>query len=41
MTFIDVTAAVIWKDGKVLIAQRDVGEHLEDLWEFPGGEIEA
>jgi 8-oxo-dGTP diphosphatase len=40
MTFIDVTAAVIRKNGKVLIAQRATGEHLEGLWEFPGGKIE-
>ena len=40
MIFIDVTAAVIRRNGKVLIAQRAAGEHLEGLWEFPGGKIE-
>ncbi len=40
MEFIDVTAAVIWKNEKVLIAQRAPGEHLETFWEFPGGKIE-
>lgn len=40
MTFIDVTAAVIRKNGNVLIAQRANGEHLEGLWEFPGVKIE-
>ncbi len=40
MAFIDVTAAVIRKNGKVLIAQHAAGEHLEGLWEFPGGKIE-
>lgn len=40
MTFIDVTAAVIRKNGNVLIAQRASGQHLEGLWEFPGGKIE-
>jgi 8-oxo-dGTP diphosphatase len=40
MKFIDVTAAVIRKNGKVLIAQRAAGKHLEGLWEFPGGKIE-
>ncbi len=40
MVYIDVTAAVIWKNGKVLIARRAPGEHLEAFWEFPGGKIE-
>jgi 8-oxo-dGTP diphosphatase len=40
MKLIDVTAAVIRKNGKVLIAQRAAGENLEGLWEFPGGKIE-
>ncbi len=32
-----VTAGLIWKNGKVLIARRPKGSHLEGLWEFPGG----
>ncbi len=40
MIFTDVAAAVIRKNGKVLIAQRASGEHLETFWEFPGGKIE-
>ncbi len=40
MKYIDVTAAVIRKNGKFLIAKRAEGEHLEDYWEFPGGKIE-
>lgn len=35
-----VTAAVIEKDGKVLIAQRRKGSTLAGKWEFPGGKIE-
>jgi mutator protein MutT len=35
-----VTAGVIWKNGKVLIAKRPPGSHLEGLWEFPGGKQE-
>ncbi|MDO8536393.1 MAG: 8-oxo-dGTP diphosphatase MutT [Candidatus Omnitrophota bacterium] len=35
-----VTAAVIEKDGKVLIAQRLKGRTLGGRWEFPGGKIE-
>jgi mutator protein MutT len=37
---IDVTAAVIVKDGKVLAARRGPGKHLEGYWEFPGGKLE-
>ncbi|MDH7485758.1 MAG: A/G-specific adenine glycosylase [Anaerolineae bacterium] len=37
-----VTAAVIWNDdGRVLIAQRQAGDMLGGLWEFPGGRCEA
>lgn len=35
-----VTAAVIEKDGKVLIAQRRIGDALAGKWEFPGGKME-
>ena len=35
-----VTAAVIEKDGKVLIAQRRKGRTLGGRWEFPGGKVE-
>jgi A/G-specific adenine glycosylase len=34
-----VTAAVIWRDGKVLIAQRPANGLLGGLWEFPGGKL--
>jgi len=40
MDVINVTAAIIEKDGKFLIAQRKKGKHLELKWEFPGGKIE-
>ena len=36
----DVTAGLIWKEGKLLIATRPKGTHLEGLWEFPGGKQE-
>jgi len=36
-----VTAAIIEKEGKILLAQRKEGQHLAGLWEFPGGKIEA
>lgn len=35
-----VTAAVIVKDNKILIAQRKRGDPLQGKWEFPGGKIE-
>lgn len=38
---IDVTAAIIHNDGKLLICQRPKGKRCEMLWEFPGGKIEA
>jgi len=34
---IDVSAALIFRDGKLLITQRHPGAHLGGLWEFPGG----
>ena len=38
---VDVTAAVIRRNGRLLIAQRPVGGRLGGLWEFPGGKVEA
>lgn len=35
-----VTAAIIERRGKFLIAKRKAGSHLEGLWEFPGGTVE-
>lgn len=35
-----VTAALIIKDGKCLIAKRKANDRLGNLWEFPGGKIE-
>ena len=38
---IRVTAAIIEKEGKILIAKRKAGDDLfSGLWEFPGGKIE-
>lgn len=36
-----VIAAVMEKDGKILIAQRRRGDALENKWELPGGKMEA
>ena len=39
---ITVVAALIKKDGKVLIAKRSTGNlDLLGKWEFPGGKVEA
>jgi 8-oxo-dGTP diphosphatase len=35
-----VTAGLIFKDGKLLIAQRPAGKHGALKWEFPGGKVE-
>jgi mutator protein MutT len=37
---VEVSAALIFRDGKLLIAQRHAGLHLGGLWEFPGGKCE-
>lgn len=36
----DVAAALVFREGKLLITQRPSGSHLEGLWEFPGGKRE-
>ena len=37
---ITVTAAVLERDGRVLIARRKRGDRMADKWEFPGGKLE-
>ena len=37
---VQVTAGLIWRDGKVLITRRPKGRHLAGFWEFPGGKQE-
>ena len=42
--YLHVAAAIIWEQPareRFLIAQRPKGKHLEDLWELPGGKLEA
>lgn len=38
---VKVTAGIIRKGSKILIARRPPGKHLEGLWEFPGGKQES
>ncbi|WP_207646445.1 (deoxy)nucleoside triphosphate pyrophosphohydrolase [Acidaminobacter hydrogenoformans] len=40
MKRIEVTAAIIRRENKLLICQRDSKDELPDLWEFPGGKLE-
>lgn len=39
MTEIEVCAAVIPRDGRLLLATRPDGSHLAGKWEFPGGKL--
>jgi 8-oxo-dGTP diphosphatase len=41
VSFVDVSAGLVFHDGKLLITQRHAGAHLGGLWEFPGGKREA
>ena len=34
-------AALVDRDGRVLLAQRPPGKHLAGSWEFPGGKVDA
>jgi mutator protein MutT len=37
---IEVTAAIIEDNYRIMIARRKAGKHLTGYWEFPGGKIE-
>jgi len=37
---IEVSAALIFRNGKILITQRHAKSHLGGFWEFPGGKCE-
>jgi mutator protein MutT len=40
MPTLDVAAALVFRDGKLLITRRYADAHLGGLWEFPGGKRE-
>lgn len=40
MPLTEVAAALVFRDGKLLITQRHPEAHLGGLWEFPGGKRE-
>jgi mutator protein MutT len=41
MKVLEVAAGLIFRDGKLLIAQRYQDAHVGGLWEFPGGKREC
>lgn len=41
MKTLEVTAAIIRQNGKILICQRPAEKNCSLLWEFPGGKIEV
>jgi len=41
MDAIEVSAGLVFREGRLLITQRPEGGHLAGLWEFPGGKREA
>jgi len=41
MNSIAVAAALVFRNGQLLITQRYADAHLGGLWEFPGGKVEA
>ena len=41
MKITDVAAGLVFRNGKLLIAERHADAHLGGLWEFPGGKRES
>src|SRR5712692_8874159 len=41
MSITEVAAGLVFRDGRLLITQRQAGAHLGGLWEFPGGKREG
>ncbi len=41
MRTVVVAAGIVCERGRVLLSRRKSGTHLEGLWEFPGGKVEA
>ena len=41
MQTIEVSAGLVFRDGRLLITQRHADAHLGGLWEFPGGKREC
>ena len=41
MSPIQVVAAVIWRDGRLLLGQRPASRSAPGQWEFPGGKVQG
>ena len=41
MSTVEVAAAILRREGRLLLARRPPGSHLAGLWEFPGGKRDA
>ena len=41
LPLVDVAAGVLWREGRLLAAQRPEGKPLAGFWELPGGKLEA
>lgn len=41
MRTVIVSAGIVVERGAVLLSRRKSGSHLEGMWEFPGGKVEA
>ncbi|HEY6507755.1 MAG TPA: (deoxy)nucleoside triphosphate pyrophosphohydrolase [Vicinamibacterales bacterium] len=41
MKVVRVVAAIVESEGRYLVTRRQPGVHLEGLWEFPGGKVDA
>ena len=41
LPLIEVAAGILWREGRLLAAQRPEGKPLAGFWELPGGKLEA
>lgn len=41
LPLMDVAAGILWREGRLLAAQRPEGKPLAGFWELPGGKLEA
>ncbi|HEY8509090.1 MAG TPA: 8-oxo-dGTP diphosphatase MutT [Steroidobacteraceae bacterium] len=41
LPLVRVVAAALYREGRVLIAERPAGKHMAGRWEFPGGKMGA
>ena len=41
LPLVEVAAGILWREGRLLAAQRPEGKPLAGFWEIPGGKLEA